>query len=156
MLTASTSRRKAAHTNGWTKAHITADLQQHLLLQPQEQRLLASLLDQGLLVQAEQLEPGQGTTKALITVSQLSPADRLLLKLPPHDKVLSAAILDHEISHGAFLTRPAYRAQSWRFWSNLLTEGERQKWRVLLKHINTYTHTRRYTRTYTTHRYTCT
>jgi hypothetical protein len=43
-----------------------------------------------------------------------------------------AAMLRHELSHGEFFTNPAYAAQVWRFWRDMLTEEERQGFRALL------------------------
>ncbi|WP_372620196.1 hypothetical protein [Falsiroseomonas sp.] len=43
-----------------------------------------------------------------------------------------AAMLRHELSHGEFFTNPAYAAQVWRFWREMLTEEERQRFRAVL------------------------
>lgn len=114
--------------------------QQQLVLQPQEQRLLALLLAQGWLRQtaAGQASPYQATQPggALITVARFSAADRALLKLAPDDQVLSEAIVAHEISHSEFLTRPSYRQQCWYFWQTVLGEKERGKWRLLLRRMD--------------------
>jgi hypothetical protein len=105
---------------------------QQLVLQPQEQRLAATLVDAGYIKKSVSYE-AVAETKALITVSRMTPSDFQLLKLAANDRVLSAAVLEHEISHGEFLTRPSYHQQCWLFWQSVLTENERTKWRVLLK-----------------------
>lgn len=111
--------------------------QQQLVLQPQEQRLLGILVAAGLLTQTASYAVGaDADAKALITLSRLSPSDRALLKLAPQDELLGTAILAHEISHGEFLTRPAYRQQSWQFWTSVLSEKERQQWRLLLRRMD--------------------
>lgn len=43
-----------------------------------------------------------------------------------------AAMLRHELSHGEFFTTPAYAAQVWRFWREMLTEEERRRFRAVL------------------------
>ena len=112
--------------------------QQQLILQPQEQRLLAMLTSAGYIKKSAHYEVADAAkdSKALITVSQLTPADLRLLNFAQNDKILSAAILAHEIGHGEFLTREAYHRQSWSFWKSVLTENERTKWKILLKGLD--------------------
>ena len=43
-----------------------------------------------------------------------------------------AAMLRHELSHGEFFTAPAYAAHVWRFWREMLTEVERERFRSVL------------------------
>jgi hypothetical protein len=43
-----------------------------------------------------------------------------------------AAMLRHELSHGEFFTNPAYAAQVWRFWREMLTLAERDAFRAAL------------------------
>jgi hypothetical protein len=112
--------------------------QQQLILQPQEQRLLATLIDAGYIKKSAHYEIAEGaeSAKALITVSQLTPVDLRLLNFSQNDRILSAAILAHEIGHGEFLTRRAYHQQSWSFWQSVLTENERTKWKILLRGLD--------------------
>ena len=104
---------------------------QGLKLHAKEEQLLRILLTEGAIMGEEEFHPGK-ILGALITVAHLSSSDLALLKIPANDRILSAAILQHEISHGDFLTRPAYQAQTWRFWNTHLTEAERRQWRKLL------------------------
>ena len=115
--------------------------QQQLILQPQEQRLLATLIGAGYIKKSAHYEVSEVAeaakdARALITVSQLTPADLRLLNLAQNDTILGAAILAHEIGHGEFLTREAYHQQSWSFWKTVLTENERTKWKILLKGLD--------------------
>jgi hypothetical protein len=103
-------------------------------LKPQERRLLAIMVNAGLIVKSTPYE-AVALNKALITVSRMAPVDHKLLKLAPDDRVLSAAIFAHEISHGDFFTKRVYRDQSWQFWNKLLSENERQRWTVLLRRM---------------------
>ncbi len=48
------------------------------------------------------------------------------------DQRARAAMLRHELSHGEFFTNPAYAAVVWRFWREMLTEPERQRFRAML------------------------
>lgn len=48
------------------------------------------------------------------------------------DRRARAAMLRHELSHGEFFTVPAYAAQVWRFWREMLTEAERAAMRRVL------------------------
>jgi hypothetical protein len=43
-----------------------------------------------------------------------------------------AAMLRHELSHGEFFTRPDYAALVWRFWREMLSAEERERFRALL------------------------
>ena len=43
-----------------------------------------------------------------------------------------AAMLRHELAHGEFFTSPAYAALVWRFWREMLTGEERDRFRALL------------------------
>jgi len=48
------------------------------------------------------------------------------------DQRARAAMLRHELSHGEFFTSPAYAALVWRFWREMLTEQERERFRAAL------------------------
>jgi hypothetical protein len=107
---------------------------QQLPLQPQERRLVATLVDAGYMTKSALYEAATDA-KALITVGRLTASDLRQLNLAANDKVLGAAILAHEISHGEFLTRPSYHRQCRLFWKSMLTENERKQWKALLKRM---------------------
>lgn len=109
--------------------------QQRLVLLAQEQRLLQTLQAAAWITKTLPYQ-ASAPERALITLGRLSSSDRRLLKLAADDQVLGRAVLAHEISHGEFLTRPAYRQQCWHFWKALLSESERQKWRLLLTRMD--------------------
>ncbi len=46
-----------------------------------------------------------------------------------------ASVLQHELSHGKFFTRPDYRDHCWNFWQRLLSEPEREIWRRYLRDL---------------------
>jgi hypothetical protein len=48
------------------------------------------------------------------------------------DQRARAAMLRHELSHGEFFTSPAYAAHVWRFWREMLTGAERDRFRAAL------------------------
>lgn len=108
---------------------------QPVTLRPQEQRLLQLLLDSGLLVDAA---PGLRASGewALITFSAAQPDDPRTAIDEGLDARRRESVLIHELSHGEFFTRPAYRAHCWRFWRERLTERERQQWRQLLGRLD--------------------
>jgi hypothetical protein len=86
-------------------------------LNAEEERLRALLRDIGWL---RQDAPG-----ALVSVPQAGVEPWL-------DQRARAAMLRHELSHGEFFTNPAYAAVVWRFWREMLTEPERQRFRAML------------------------
>jgi hypothetical protein len=109
--------------------------QQQLLLGPQEQRLLRQLLDIGLLVDAAPELRASGE-QALITFSAVQLDDPRTSIDEGLDARRRESVLIHELSHGEFFTRPAYRAHCWRFWRERLTERERLQWRQLLVRLD--------------------
>jgi hypothetical protein len=48
------------------------------------------------------------------------------------DGAARAAMLRHELSHGEFFTSPLYAELVWRFWREMLTAAERDRFRALL------------------------
>ncbi|HEV7264414.1 MAG TPA: hypothetical protein VGN83_05780 [Falsiroseomonas sp.] len=86
-------------------------------LTAEEERLRALLSDLGWL----RLDAGG----ALVSVPQEGVEPWL-------DARARAAMLRHELSHGEFFTNPAYAALVWRFWRDMLTEEERQRFRTVL------------------------
>lgn len=109
--------------------------QQGIRLRPQEERLQQLLLAIGLLVERDgQLQPGG--EQALVTFSATQPDDPRTPIDESMDEVRRESVLQHELSHGEFFTRPAYRQQCWDFWRNGLNEAERQRWRELLASLD--------------------
>ncbi len=86
-------------------------------LNAEEERLHALLRDIGW------LEPG--VNAALVSVPHAGVEPWL-------DQRARAAMLRHELSHGEFFTNPAYAAVVWRFWREMLTEPERERFRAAL------------------------
>jgi hypothetical protein len=83
----------------------------HITLNPQEEVLRRLLRQEGLLV--------AGATGALISIPRVGADARV-------DMAARTTILHHELSHGEYFTDPAYRAHTHAFWTNSLTEAERQ------------------------------
>jgi hypothetical protein len=86
-------------------------------LNAEEERLRALLRDIGWLA--------PGVNAALVSVPHAGVEPWL-------DMRARAAMLRHELSHGEFFTNPAYAAQVWRFWREMLTEPERERFRAAL------------------------
>ena len=102
--------------------------QQRVPLNAQEQRLHALLLAERLL--------GDGTRpahppQALVTFTALQPDDPATPVDEGVDPARREAVLRHELSHGEFFTRPAYREQCWAFWRGL-SDAQRSVWRDFL------------------------
>ncbi|QYU66008.1 homocysteine S-methyltransferase family protein [Leptolyngbya sp. 15MV] len=87
------------------------------LLNAEEERLRALLREMGW------LEPG--ANGAVVSVPQAGVEPWL-------DMRARAAMLRHELSHGEFFTNPSYAAQVWRFWREMLTATERDRFRAAL------------------------
>jgi hypothetical protein len=94
----------------------------HVALDPPEEKLRALLRQLGWLA-----PPPPGTTApgALISLSRQG-AD------PDITPAVRAAILHHELSHGAFFAEPAYADYVRRFWRTALTPAERDSVRTFL------------------------
>jgi hypothetical protein len=65
------------------------------------------------------------------------PDARALITLPANgagglDADAHAAVLSHELAHGAYFTNPAYAAYVTRFWAETMNEAERQAFRAYL------------------------
>lgn len=86
-------------------------------LNPEEERLRALLREIGWL--------GAATPRALVSVPHAGVEPWL-------DERARAAMLRHELSHGEFFTSPAYEALVWRFWREMLTGPERERFRAAL------------------------
>jgi hypothetical protein len=86
-------------------------------LDAQERGLESLLRSQGLLE--------QGASGAVISLPPLSAE-------PPVDAVERATILRHEVSHGVYFTNAAYAGYTGRFWSDVMTERERDAFRKML------------------------
>jgi hypothetical protein len=88
-----------------------------IALHPEEETLRRLLTQQGMLV--------PGADGALISLPPES-------QTPPIDAAARATILQHELSHGAYFTDPAYAAYARDFWQNVLTEAQRAGFRRFL------------------------
>ena len=104
---------------------------QHQALNAQEERLQWLLQTSGLLSKAADGLAAPGA-QALITFSATQADD----PRTPIDETLDErrrdSVLRHELSHGHFFTRPAYRAHCQRFWREVLTEAQRERMRRYL------------------------
>jgi hypothetical protein len=102
-------------------------------LNPQETRLRRLLAEHGMPGLAA--APASAPQRALIsfTATQAddpsTPADEAI------DPLRRASVLRHEISHGRFFTRPAYRAHCERFWREELSEAQRTLFRRFLERL---------------------
>lgn len=92
-------------------------MRDRVVLDPEEKALRAILARQGWLA--------PGAVGAVVSVP--APDDRL--QVTPR---LRAAILHHELAHGAYFTRPAYAGAVQRFWRIGLDSGERAAFRTFL------------------------
>jgi hypothetical protein len=88
-----------------------------IALHPEEETLRRLLIQQGLLV--------PGAVGAIITIPPVS-------VWPEIDEAARATILEHELSHGAYFTDPAFAAYARDFWQNVLTEAQRAGFRRFL------------------------
>lgn len=99
-----------------------------------ELRLRRLLLDIGMLAEA-----GAGAAAAyrasgpgaVVSFSAAQADDPATAPDEGMDEQRRASVLRHELSHGEFFTKPAYRAHSWRFWRQL-SDAERVTWRRYL------------------------
>lgn len=90
---------------------------QGIALTPEEQALLGLLLEQGLLTVVGDDYAGAEANPVLITLPHSDGEDSDLLR---------RSILAHELSHGEFFTRPAYREHVQRFWEDVLSQSQRE------------------------------
>ncbi len=105
---------------------------QGLLLNAQEQRLQAELQAAGLLAAAGAAAAGAGAPQAVITFTATQPDDPSTPVDEGVDALRREAVLRHEMSHGRFYTRAAYREHCWRFWRETLSEAQREQLRRFL------------------------
>jgi hypothetical protein len=87
-----------------------------IALRPEEERLRAFLVQEGLLV--------PGAVGAVVSVPRAGE-----LEIDPR---MRAAILHDELAHGEYFTRPAYATYVRRFWSEGLDDAARQAFRRFL------------------------
>lgn len=117
---------------------FNAAAEQQVPLDAQEQGLRSLLLQIGMLVTDSQgVQGSEGRLvasgrAALVTFSAPQENDP---EIPPDeamDRTRRASILSHELSHGIYFTRTAYRDYCHRFWQEQLTASERALWRRYL------------------------
>ena len=98
-----------------------------------ELRVRDGLTAEGLLVQDGESWAAPVEETALVSYARVQADDP---STPLVDETLDPSvretILRHELSHGVYFTDPEYRSHAQRFWSESLTEGERQLWRAFL------------------------
>jgi hypothetical protein len=107
---------------------------QGIALGAAEQRLRQLLLDTGMLVQdGAGAAPAYRATGAgaVVSFSATQADDPTTVPDERMDEQRRASVLRHELSHGEFFTRPAYRAHCWRFWRQL-SDAQRASWRRYL------------------------
>jgi hypothetical protein len=110
---------------------------QNIVLNAQELRIRALLLDAGLLTEGPQgaegslvlQAPGQ---QAVVSFSALQSDDPGTKANEGIDALRRESTLRHELSHGEFFTRPAYQKQSWAFWQKSLSPAERTLFKRML------------------------
>jgi hypothetical protein len=96
-----------------------------------EQRLRRVLLDSGLLRETPEGVRPQGA-QAVITFTATQPDDPTTTLDESVDERRRESVLRHEVSHGRFFTRPAYREHCRHFWRDVLTESQRESMRRYL------------------------
>lgn len=105
---------------------------QRVPLTAQESRLLVLLVDAAVLKPTGPLAYSALGLQAVISFTAVQPDDPATAADEAVDGVRRASVLLHEVSHGEFFTNAAYRAHSWAFWRERLTEPERQTFRRYL------------------------
>ena len=101
------------------------------VLNAQEARMLALLLDQNLLARTpEGLRPVG--TQAVITFTATQKDDPATAADETIDERRRESVLRHESSHGRYYTRPAYRDHCRRFWRETMNEAQRDAFRRYL------------------------
>lgn len=99
-----------------------------------EEQGLRSLLEQiGMLVPDGRGGHTAPRVAALVTFGALQAADAQVPDDEAMDPVRRASVLGHELSHGVYFTRAAYRNYCHRFWDEQLTGPERATWRRYLR-----------------------
>jgi len=105
---------------------------QSMRLNAQELRLRNLLLQEGVI---REQSPGVYEaigTQAVISFSAVQPDNPATPQDEAIDPQRRASVLLHEFSHGQFFTRPDYRKACWKFWTDVLGDGERQMFRDYL------------------------
>ena len=123
--TAITRAGETADTYNYGHDYRAADLarffdtaaREGVTLRPEEQRLAALLVQQGMLA--------PGAVGAVISIPPETTN-------PPVGPAMRATILRHELSHAAYFTDPAYAAYARLFWETVLTEEQRAGFRRFL------------------------
>jgi len=108
---------------------------QQVTLNADELRLRQLLLDAGLLQTAA---PGQfngNSDRALISFSAEQADDPATPQDEGMDSQRRESVLRHELSHGRYFTDARYRDHCRHFWTELLSETERQTWRRYLDRL---------------------
>jgi hypothetical protein len=104
---------------------------QRLALNPQEDRLRRLLVQTGVLRENAQ-GPAANGVQAVITFTAIQADDPTTPVDETVDERRRASVLRHEVSHGWFITRPAYREHCRRFWREALTTTQRESIRTFL------------------------
>lgn len=109
---------------------------QRTALNPQEERLRRLLIDAAVI---QPLAGGGYIATGPQAVISFTAAQPDLASTPPKEQVDArrrAAVLVHELSHGEFYTRGAYRAYCLDFWRHGLTDAQRRTFRRYLESID--------------------
>jgi hypothetical protein len=102
------------------------------VLNPQERRLLAMLLDTGVLTADRSAGFSARGTQAVVSFSALQADDPATAADETIDPVRRRAVLQHELSHGEYFTNPAYRTHAQAFWKRRLSAPDRKLWKTYL------------------------
>jgi hypothetical protein len=105
-------------------------------LNPQELRLLATLLDTGVLAADRSAGFSAPRTQAVVSFSALQADDPATAADETIDPARRRAVLQHELSHGEYFTNPAYRAHAQAFWKRRLSAPERKLWKTYLASLD--------------------
>lgn len=118
-------------------------ISQPVALNPQEQSLRDLLVAQQVIAPAPgaalpvaAAAPAQAAMfgtgsppRAVVSFTRTQSNDPTTLADETVDPARREAILRHELSHGQYFTRPAYREHCWRFWKEVLSFQERSAFR---------------------------
>lgn len=104
---------------------------QGLALNAQEIRVRSALQAAGVIAQPADAAP-PAPPQAVITFTATQPDDTRTAGNETVDALRREAVLRHEVSHGRFYTRAAYREHCLRFWRDVLSEAQREALRQYL------------------------
>jgi hypothetical protein len=136
------------HTNGDTSAtfylghdYTSPDLarffnaasEQQVPLNPEEKGLRSLLQQIGMLVPDGKGGLSSPRATALVTFGAPQQGDPDVPVDEEMDPTRRASVLGHELSHGVYFTRAAYRSYCHLFWSEQLSDSERAIWRRYLR-----------------------